>query len=307
MGETRFLFRLDGSRDNDQFMDLWRARYGNNVYSGTPMKLGPGWIPDFVELMTDETVKSMSLTLIELEATEGVARASCRKYLPESSAQIFESFVQYLDTILEQCRVTADPRLEAFQHLKEFIAPKSNVVVRTAGALRTSLDLFEAFPLRDQPDQSPVRLIAASPPPPSMPPFEGKKRLSRNEIDGLRRVVRILHAVMVGKDHDGGTLKTWRNLRRKPLDTVLKAEGDRFPELRRLVSFITQSGSAFDCEKIVNELAELWSTDGRDTAPQQVRLWIKEFHPIALSFPNHEPMRNVFERARMLVSNVDFG
>ena len=111
MGDTRFLFRLDGSRDNDQFMDLWRARYGNNVYSGTPMKLGPGWIPDFVELMTDETVKSMSLTLIELEATEGDARASCRKYLPESSAQIFDQHKSIRSTMtfikqLKQCPIS---------------------------------------------------------------------------------------------------------------------------------------------------------------------------------------------------------
>jgi hypothetical protein len=135
--------------------------------------------------------------------------------------------------------------------------------------------------------------------------FDGEQRLNRDEIDGLRRVVRILHAVMVGQDYSGATLGNWWGVGRKKFDLALGLETDNYRELRRLVSLTAQFGLQVDCEKIVNELADLWSRGGRNAQPEQIRLWIKKFHPIALSFPNHESMRNVFEQARTLVSNVD--
>jgi hypothetical protein len=118
MPDTTFLFRLDGSRENDAFLALRRASYAERLYSGTPMKLGPGWIPDFVEVAIDDGTKTLLLTLIELEATESVARASCRKYLPEPSREVLTRFQQYLGTILLECQATADPRLGAFQRLR---------------------------------------------------------------------------------------------------------------------------------------------------------------------------------------------
>jgi hypothetical protein len=77
------------AKDNDQFMKLRsEAIKPLCVYAGTPIKIGPGWIPDYIEVNVDPSLATCQLTLIELEATEINARASCRKYLPESSAEI---------------------------------------------------------------------------------------------------------------------------------------------------------------------------------------------------------------------------
>jgi hypothetical protein len=84
MPTTAFLFRLDSARDNDAFMTLRGGRYGERIYSGVAMKAG-WWIPDYVEVDVVDDTEGIRLTLIELEATEIVARASCRKYLPEGS------------------------------------------------------------------------------------------------------------------------------------------------------------------------------------------------------------------------------
>ncbi len=42
----RCLFRLDMAKDNEGFVELRRASQIDHAYSGTPMKVGPGWIPD---------------------------------------------------------------------------------------------------------------------------------------------------------------------------------------------------------------------------------------------------------------------
>jgi len=91
----RFLFRLDMAKENEQFLALRQGRGVDQVYSGTPMKVGPGWIPDFFELAIDRDANVLSLTLIELEATDIVARASCRnphpKFLTFSSVTWIQS------------------------------------------------------------------------------------------------------------------------------------------------------------------------------------------------------------------------
>jgi len=114
---ARFLFRLDGSKENDEFFEMRRKDGVEEVYSGTPLAIGPGWIPDLVEVTTDVAAQSVAITLIELEASEIVAKASARKYLPESSTRIVEDFTVYLGTVIAHCRRTADPRAEKFQRL----------------------------------------------------------------------------------------------------------------------------------------------------------------------------------------------
>ena len=69
------------------------------------------WTPDMLEVTIDDAADSVHLMLIELEATEKRAREHCGQYLPESSAAVFEAFVQYLDTVLERCRSNTDHRL----------------------------------------------------------------------------------------------------------------------------------------------------------------------------------------------------
>jgi len=302
MAQKSFLFRFDGAPDNEDFVTRWCERHGGQVYSGTSMRVGQ-WTPDILEVIVEDDANRLYLTLIELEATEKRAREHCRQYLPESSTAVFEAFARYLDTVLDRCRVNTDPRLPALQGLKGVFAGQLNVVVRTAGALRTSGDLLEVFPLMDQSGESPVRSAATYTAPQPLFVFEGERRLSRDELDGLRRVVRILHAVIVGKDHSSGTLKGFFNLNRKPLELALDGEPGRYPELSRLISPSDYSGAAIDCETILQELRELWSADRADADPENIRSWVKDFHPIASALPQHEPMQSVFDRARSVVTS----
>jgi hypothetical protein len=77
-----FLFRFDGARENDEFLNLARSK-GHLVYAGLAMQLQRGWIPDFVEVTLDEKAATCTITIVELESTEGSALVSARKYLPE--------------------------------------------------------------------------------------------------------------------------------------------------------------------------------------------------------------------------------
>jgi len=88
-----------------------------------------------------------SLTIIELEATKSVALISCRKYLPEDPNEIVAAFRIYLDRLIRQCRSSADPRESEFIHLKQRLSEAKELVVTTAGALRSSAILVEELPL----------------------------------------------------------------------------------------------------------------------------------------------------------------
>ena len=70
-----FLFRFDGARENDTFLDHARS-LGQLVYTGIEMKRPRGWIPDFIEVLLDENAAACSLTIFELESTGNVARLS---------------------------------------------------------------------------------------------------------------------------------------------------------------------------------------------------------------------------------------
>ena len=91
-----FVFRLDGSKENDEFFGKRRCLGDVVAYSGTAMLVGPGWIPDIVEVEILDNGSIFTITLVELEAQEITARASCRKYLPESSDAILQRFFEYL-------------------------------------------------------------------------------------------------------------------------------------------------------------------------------------------------------------------
>jgi len=294
---SRFLFRLDGSKENDEFMTLRRTRDIDLVYSGTPMKVGPGWIPDFLEVSTDSATARCDLTLIELEATDIAARASSRKYLPENSSAIVQAFITYLNGVLSQCRATADPRLEAFQQLRDFLARSSSVTVRTAGALRTSPEFLEELLLIDQPEHQAVQL-PQTPTPRDSFIFQGERLLSRVDGNGLRRTIRILDAVIMGRDHSGGTLKSWRNVRTKPLHKAVSAHADRYPGLQKLLFSRTDTGIQVNCDHLARELADLWSSSERMRVNQdQVVASITNLFPIALSLQEHEQMQRVFDQA----------
>jgi hypothetical protein len=298
----RFLFRLDGSKDNDNFFACRRQQEDAVAYSGTAMPVGPGWIPDLIAVEAVDDGADYSVTLIELEASEIVARASCRKYLPESSTDIVQRFVAYLDSIMAQCQGTADPRLDAFRSLREALANQETVVVRTAGALRSSADYLEVHTLLDQPER-----ISLKPSQPAVAEqvlaFGGTQSFSREETDGLRRTVRILHTVVTGHDHSNCTVHSWRNLRRKPLDIAVAKDRARFAQLDQLLGNKSASGMRLDCDRLVEELVDLWSTcSSHHLKVPEVADSVRRFVPVSMRFANQESMRAVYEAARSVLN-----
>jgi len=92
--------------------------------------------------------------------------------------------------------------------LRFLVAEGRQISVRTAGALRTSAELIEDYRLIDQPERASAAAVGSAEAPSSFS-FDGERRLTRSESDGLRRAVRFLHAVIVGRDHSGGLLRSW--------------------------------------------------------------------------------------------------
>jgi hypothetical protein len=301
--KNRFLFRLDGSKDNDDFFLRRRSQSDVLAYSGTTLIVGPGWIPDLVEVETNDDGTRFFITLIELEGSEIVARVSCRKYLPEPSSDVVHRFIGYLDTLITQCQVTADPRLDDLRALRGSLEGEVTVIVRTAGALRSSGEFLELHALLDQPEritieshQSAIEVKTTN--------FEGTRSFSREETDGLCRTVRIFHAVVAGLDHSGGTLHSWRNLRRKPLDIAVAREPDRFSQLSQLLAKRSASGIKLDCDLLVSELNDLWSSSpGYRLTPQEIADAIRRFMSMSMAFPSKEPMQTVYDAARSTLEN----
>jgi hypothetical protein len=296
--ERRFLFRLDMAKDNDEFMNL-RAPQADHVYAGRPIKLGPGWVPDFLEISVDRSSHAWRITIIELEATGIAARASCRKYLPEASAEVVRAFLGYLDVVISHCQSTSDPRLKEFQELKKLVG-QSQPAVHTAGALRRGSEFVEDLLLIDQPTRPSAQLISSPATRPKFA-FSGERNLTRDESDWLRRAVRILHAVLVGHDRSGGTFKSWRNHRNKPLDRAVYKDSAKYPHLSGLLSQRTVFGLHVDCERVASELARLWSDQYKPLDPARAAEMIRDFMPVAATFEEHEPMQKVFARARQAV------
>src|SRR5438552_1857138 len=146
---TIYLFRVDGAKDNDAFFASMRSSV-SHAYAGVDFRVGgAGWVPDLVRVIVDDPPDRCSLTLIELEATESVALMSCRKYLPENSADILKAFNDYLDRVIRQCRSSADTREADFAGLKAVLSEISQVTVTTAGALRSSTSFVEELALID--------------------------------------------------------------------------------------------------------------------------------------------------------------
>jgi hypothetical protein len=303
MPETRFLFRLDMAKDNDEFMNLRRPPEPSHVYSGRPLKLGPGWIPDFVEIHIDEPSGACTLTLIELEAREAEARASCRKYLPEPGAAVIKSFLSYLDSVISECRSTSDQRLGAFENLRTFLE-RSPASVHTAAALRRSSDFLENLPLMDQGASLPARAPAPKTPLPGFS-LKDNHRLTRAESVALVRAVRIFHAVLTARDRSATTLYHWQKYHFRPLEQAVERQKTRYVHLSNLLSSSTVPGLDVDCLCVAAELARLWSAKAHASfTPERVTRMLEAFIPVILGFDSHVPMKNVFAHARRIIGST---
>lgn len=292
-----FLFRFDGSRDNDRYIEFARER-GFLLFAGKELRLGPGWIPDYMRVVVEDEGRSCKLAIIGLEADPHTARISARKYLPESSRSVVDALVAYLERACIQCRATADPRLASITRLKDILHDCENIVVVTAGCQRGSFDTIEELLLIDQ-DHGP-RPAQANAEKKASRCFvlTGDVTLSPVEHKNLSRTVLILDAVVRGWDKSGASFRAWRNSRAQPLRAALRADPGRFSELGVLM-LGNKVGVQVNVERVAAELASVWTSLSRKQyTPDSALRALQQYLPIASGLPSSIAVREAFEKAR---------
>jgi hypothetical protein len=301
---TVYLFRVDGSKDNDEFFAFLRPS-ASHVYAGVDFRVGTsGWIPDLIKIVIEEPPDRCSLTLIELEATESVALISCRKYLPENSTDILHAFTDYLDRLIRQCRSSADPRESEFARLKGLLSEVKQVIVTTAGALRSPARFIEELPLLDQPKLAAVPQRVEQDTREERRNFNGILRLSASQAKALTRCALVLDAVIRGFDHSATTFKIWRGQdRSQPLKVLLKKNRGIHPTLQVFILEKANCGLTLDFEMMLSELVEIWSS-ARNKAleRERIRTLINRYYPVAYDIEAREQMPGIFEIARKHLS-----
>lgn len=296
-----YLFRIDGSRDNDAFFDALRAA-ASLVYAGVDLRIGEhGWIPDLVRVEMSHASGELVITLVELEATASVALISCRKYLPENSGQILKVFADYLDRVIKLCRSTADSRLSELAKLREALQSTSNVLVTTAGALRSATEFVEELRLLDQPQSGALRALATTTEPVPPREFRGTLRLGAEDASCLTRCILVLDALVRKMDHSTAIFRAWRGqTRSQPPKRTLADNPQKFPAVR---SFILRDtayrGLTLDIEPVLTELIELWQSSGnRDFDRGHAVAFLSSYFPVARNHSGEHPMSQVFDVAR---------
>ncbi|HSY52952.1 MAG TPA: hypothetical protein VK785_00815 [Opitutaceae bacterium] len=302
---TVYLFRIDGSKDNDAFFDALSPSAAH-VYAGIDFRVGTvEWIPDFVKVDVDDSGSRCSLTLIELEATESEALRSCRKFLPENSTAIVGALVNYLGRVIRQCQQTADRRANDFRRLRALLSEMKHVKVSTAGALRSSTQFVEDMLLIDQPkfDATP-RPIQNEDRGSDARKFLGKMRLGAGDAKAVARCVMILDAIVRGRDHSVAIFRTWRAQNRsQPLKYLLIHNPKLYPALRSFLFEKGNSGLMLDFEAILAELTELWSLTRKQAIDsERIRSLITSYYPAANKVTSHEVMTGIFDIARRHLS-----
>jgi hypothetical protein len=300
MSDT-FLFRFDGARENDPFLNHARSK-GHLVYAGIAMQLQRGWMPDFVEVSLDDKVATCAITIVELESTEGSALVSARKYLPESSKDILSIFLKYLQRVLQKCRTTADPRVEDIQRVLDALACTPKIGIWSAGALRQPPRIIERLPLIDQGRVSDSASIdpQAEKKPDSL---EGEISLSARQHKTLSRSILILDAVIRGWDNSDASLRAWRNSRSQPLRRHVEKHSVNFPALSALL-FGQKTGSRVMIEDVAREVSVVWNDFQPDRHTEAtVRTVLSRFMPVDLTLDQNAPVRIAFEKARLIASS----
>ena len=295
-----FLFRFDGARENDEFLEHARLK-GHVVYSGISMSLNRGWIPDFIEISLDDHPVACSLTIFELENTESVALISARKYLAESSHDIFTAFRQYLQRVVQRCRSAADPRAEDIQQLDDALGSVAHTSVWAAAALRRPPQTVERLPLIDQGIVSNKSAID-SPSNNQTLSLTGELSLSPREHKTFFRSVLILDAVARGRDKSDASLRAWRNLRSQPLKDDIQHNASNFPALSVLMGG-NKTGVRIVIDDVARELSAIWNRfqPGRHSEPS-VLAALTKFLPINRELDPKASVRTAFEKAQLVLN-----
>ena len=289
-----FLFQIDGAKDNDAFFET-RKPSASYFYGGIDLKIGY-WSPDLVEISVDE-FGDFTLTLIELEQDKIEASKSCRKYLPENSAEIVRRFDEYLGRVIGECRF--HPHKDEFIRLKTILAKSKKIAVTTAGALRSSSHFIEKHSLIDQPEHIAQTYSDRVIPIAETQKFHGTLKLSLNDANAVSRCIFVLDAIVRQRDHSGATFKAWRQSPTQPLKKFLNQNEPAYPLLRTFLLPTRIRGITLNFEMALSELAKIWSdTSNKQFDPNNVRNLFDSLFPITLRIKNYEKMPVVFEKAR---------
>ncbi len=266
------------------------------------MILNRGWIPDFVEVSLDDNPVSCSLTIFELESNEGVALASARKYLPESSQDIFTAFRQYLRRVLQRCRSTSDPRTDDIQQLDDTLDRIPHPSIWAAAALRRPPRTVERLPLIDQ-GHTPRTLETNSVTHEPRGSLAGELSLSAREHKTLSRSVLILDAVTRGWDKSDASLRAWRNLRSQPLRNDIQLNSSGFPALSVLL-LGQKTGVRVNIDDVARELSAVWNRfQSGQHSEASVRAALEKFLPLGRELDPNAPVRVAFEGARAVLND----
>ncbi len=255
-----------------------------------------------MEISVDQ-LEDITLTLIELEQDKIETSKSCRKYLPENSAEIICRFHEYLGRVIGECRF--HPYKDEFIRLKTILANAKKFTIITAGALRSSPHFIEKHSLFDQSERiaqtQSVQAISSA----ETQVFHGTLKLSINGANAVSRCILVLDAIVRQYDHSAATFKAWRQANHtQPLKLFLKQNKTTYPHLRDFLLQTRIRGITLNFEAVLFELAKIWS-DSRNEQfdPERVRNLFNSYFPIALKIKGHEKMPTVFEKARELLAN----
>jgi hypothetical protein len=299
--QRTFLFRFDMARENDEFLDRALSQ-GHIVYAGIAMKLKQGWIPDFLEVSLDDNPTACTLTMFELESTEIAARISARKYLPESSAEILETFRRYLQQVLRRCRSTADPRSEDIRQLDDYLGRSAHTTIWTAGALRHPAETIERLPLIDQGVAQPKSAIHSRAHNQTHS-LRGEVLLSSREHKTLSRTILILDAVMRGWDKSDTSLRIFRDLHSQRLRKCVQDNRSDFPTLCELLCG-QKTGVRVVIEDATRELCVIWNQFQSGSHSESTILSaLERFLPIDRELDPNAPVRIAFEKARLALND----
>ncbi len=301
-----FLFQTDCAENNNAFFKSQKD-VAVVFYRGAGLQIGSApWIPDGIRVdLIEGQFGSCLLTLLELEATRSEALKSSRKYLSEDRGAILFAFREYLRRKIADCKSTADPREESLTHLENAFRGMIPVVVKTAGALRSSTwngQLEEELTiagnsLHYQPHDS--RLdedLTTEEDLRQAPLLRGNFRLDVEKARALRRCFLILDAVIRQDDHSSATIHSW--LPKSPLKSLLKRMNEKPQDLVRFI-FPTDSnkGIKLDFETLLSDLVEIWSKHDGKLDRELGRYLISNYFPIAVGIGGNEKMDRIFEIA----------
>lgn len=301
-----YLFQTDCAENNNAFFKA-QTDIAVIFYRGAGLQIGNApWIPDGVRVdLTEGPFGSCSLTLLELEAIRSEALKSSRKYLSEDRGAILSAFREYLRRKIADCKSTADPREESLVHLENAFRGMIPVIVKTAGALRSSTwngPLEEESTItgnsmhyqphdtrldEDHTDKENTKQVSL---------LRGSLKLNRHKTEQLRRCVMILDALVRQDDHSSRTVRGW--IPNAPLKLLLKQMSKKPSGLEKFISpEDAHKGIRLDFEVLLSDLIEIWSKHDEKIGLELGRYLISNYFPLVAEISGNEKMDRVFEVA----------